>query len=501
VVKSGETGASWLMNNPVPEQPYEFAGFVLDPVRRRLSRADGTVLELSAKPFDALLYLVSNAGKTVSRNELSKALWPRAVVEDNNLSQTILAVRRALGTSSEDLILTIPRGGYRLVAEVRRREPPRAMPTPPASKRMRWWSVVVLLMIATGVLVAWNWQEAKMPAAPGAREAGTASPKAYSAYLKAITMYRAEGGIGVSMSQQSRDAMNGHLDAALREDPGFPAALGWKAHAELDTLLFSSLPEVDWAARSAAMQQSVETHAKRALAGDPAQGIAHTTLARLALYRGQLDEAQKHLRQALALNPSDSVVLHYSAMLYCLLEKPAEAQQFARRAIDADPRNPAPWSPLVLALIASGEQAQAAAAARRMIEVAPTAALGYVVLARTQTGGDAAALAEARETLRIAEQFMNAQRNLTLDAALTYLRVGEPASAVRLVGLFRDRTRGMHVDPALEAMAHLALGEGDAARERLEYAWRHRAQGMDPVSLYLLQHNAWNLPALQVLRK
>jgi hypothetical protein len=131
-----------------------------------------------------------------------------------------------------------------------------------------------------------------------------------------------------------------------------------------------------------------------------------------------------------------------------------------------------------------------------MIEVAPTGALGYVVLARTQTGGDAAALAEARETLRIAEQFMNAQRNLTLDAALTYLRAGEPTSAVRLVGLFRERTRGMHVDPALEAMAHLALGEGEAARERLEYAWRHRGRGMDPLALYLLKHNAWNLPGL-----
>jgi DNA-binding winged helix-turn-helix (wHTH) protein/Tfp pilus assembly protein PilF len=496
VVKSGETGGAWLMNHPEPQQRYEFAGFILDPVRRRLSRVDGTVLELSAKPFDALLYLVSNAGKTVSRNELSKELWPRAVVEDNNLSQTILAVRRALGTSSEDLILTIPRGGYRLVADVRRSEPPIAMPAQPGSRRNLWWRVAILLVIAAGVSVAWMRQEADMPS-PGARAAGTASPQAYSAYLKAITLYRAEGGIGVSMSQQSRDAMNGHLDAALREDPGFPAALGWKAHAELDELLFSSLPEVDWAARSATMQKSVETHARQALAGDPAQGIAHTTLARLAMYRGHLDEAQAHLRQALNVNPSDSVVLHYSAMLSCLLEKPLEAQQFARRAIEADPRNPAPWSPLVLALIASGDQAQAAVAARRMIEVAPTAALGYVVLARTQTGGDAAGLAEARETLRIAEQFINAQRNLTLDAALSYRRAGEPASAVRLVALFRDRTRGTHVDPALEAMAHLGLGEGEAARERLAYARLHRGQGMDPLSLYLLQHNAWNLPALE----
>jgi DNA-binding winged helix-turn-helix (wHTH) protein/Flp pilus assembly protein TadD len=485
------------MNNPAPHLPYEFAGFILDPVRRRLTRVDGTVLELSAKPFDALLYLVSNAGKTVSRNELSRVLWPQAVMEDNNLGQTILAVRGALGTASDELILTIPRGGYRLVADVRQREPVSTPPAQPAPARSSWWILMMLLVIAASVPLAWKWSEADSSADSAARAVGTASPEAYSAYLKAITLYRTEGGIGVSMSAQSRAAMNSHLDAALREDPAFPAALGWKAHAELDTLLFSSLPETDWAARSAALQQAVETHAMQALAGDAALGIAHTTLARLAMYRGQLDQAQDHLRKALTVNPSDSLVLHYSAMLNVLLGKPGEAQLLARRAIEADPRNAAPWSPLVLALLASGERAQAADAARRMIEVAPTVALGHVVLARTQTGGDAAAQAEVRETLHIAEQFLDAQPNLALDAALSYLRVGEPAAAVRLVGLFREQTHGTHVDPALEAMAHLALGEAEQARERLDHALANRAQGMDPLSLYLLLHNAWNLPALE----
>jgi hypothetical protein len=46
-------------------------------------------------------------------------------------------------------------------------------------------------------------------------------------------------------------------------------------------------------------------------------------------------------------------------------------------------------------------------------------------------------------------------------------------------------------------MAHLALGEAEQARERLDHALANRAQGMDPLSLYLLLHNAWNLPALE----
>jgi DNA-binding winged helix-turn-helix (wHTH) protein len=485
------------MNHPPSQQPYEFAGFVLDPLRRRLTRVDGTVLQLSAKPFDALLYLVSNAGKTVSRHELSRELWPDAVVEDNNLSQTILAVRRALGTASEELILTIPRGGYRLVADVRRGELGAARATQVTPGRSPWWSLVILLVIVAALPLAWKWRDTALPGAPGARAVGTASPEAYRAYLAAVTLYRTEGGIDISMSAQSREAMNSHLDTALREDPAFPAALGWKAHAELDTLLSGPQPEADWATRSAAMQQLVETHARQALAGDATLGIAHTTLGRLAMYRGQLDQAQEHLRKALAANPADSLVLHYGALLNVLLGKPGEAQPLARRAIEVEPNNPAPWSPLVLALVAGGQQAQAAAAARRMIEVAPTTALGHVVLARTQAGGDATSPGEVRQTLGTAEKLLDAQRDLTLDAALSYLRAGDPAAAARLAGLFREHTRGMHVDPALQAMAHLALGEDEQARERLEYALAHREQGMDPLPPYLLQHNAWNLPALE----
>jgi hypothetical protein len=60
----------------------------------------------------------------VPRTALAEALWPRTVVEDNNLSQTILALRRALGDDSGEAryVVTVPRRGYQFVATVRRRE-------------------------------------------------------------------------------------------------------------------------------------------------------------------------------------------------------------------------------------------------------------------------------------------------------------------------------------------------------------------------------------------
>src|SRR5262249_37436739 len=99
---------------------YEFGEFMLDPARRRLTRKGGQEVAITAKAFDALVYLVQHAGQTVQRAALAQALWPTVVVEDNNGSQTILTLRRTLGEveGGPRYIVTIPRQGYRFVADV-----------------------------------------------------------------------------------------------------------------------------------------------------------------------------------------------------------------------------------------------------------------------------------------------------------------------------------------------------------------------------------------------
>jgi Tol biopolymer transport system component/DNA-binding winged helix-turn-helix (wHTH) protein len=97
---------------------YEFTGFRLDPKRRLLMRtADGTSVTVTAKAFDALVYLVERAGELVSRQVLAKALWPSTIVEENNLTQAISVLRRVLG---DGYIATVTGRGYQFVAEVRR---------------------------------------------------------------------------------------------------------------------------------------------------------------------------------------------------------------------------------------------------------------------------------------------------------------------------------------------------------------------------------------------
>ena len=107
---------------------YEFAGYRLDSARREVTRADGQVIALRAKAFDALAYLVEHPGRVISRADLTAVLWPETIVEENNLNQTIWALRRALSERAQDehYIATVPGRGYQFVEDVHRTVAPPA---------------------------------------------------------------------------------------------------------------------------------------------------------------------------------------------------------------------------------------------------------------------------------------------------------------------------------------------------------------------------------------
>jgi DNA-binding winged helix-turn-helix (wHTH) protein/TolB-like protein/Flp pilus assembly protein TadD len=98
---------------------YEFGPFRVDKTKRRLLR-DGEIVPLTPKAFDTLLVLIEHAGELVEKDELMERVWPGVVVEENNLTQNISALRKALGEKREEpqYILTAPGAGYRFIAQV-----------------------------------------------------------------------------------------------------------------------------------------------------------------------------------------------------------------------------------------------------------------------------------------------------------------------------------------------------------------------------------------------
>jgi DNA-binding winged helix-turn-helix (wHTH) protein/Tol biopolymer transport system component len=114
---------------------YEFEGFRLDTTLQVLVSPAGEPIPLPSRAFETLRCLVERAGELVERPALMKAVWPRAVVEDNNLTQCILTLRRAFGEEAGErrFILTVPGRGFKFVAPVRvvARMRQRSVATPP----------------------------------------------------------------------------------------------------------------------------------------------------------------------------------------------------------------------------------------------------------------------------------------------------------------------------------------------------------------------------------
>jgi DNA-binding winged helix-turn-helix (wHTH) protein len=98
---------------------YVFGVFRVDATERVLFGEKG-VVPLTPKAFDTLLALVENSGHVLGKQELMEKVWPDSFVEENNLAQYISVLRRALGEESngEKYIETLPKRGYRFVADV-----------------------------------------------------------------------------------------------------------------------------------------------------------------------------------------------------------------------------------------------------------------------------------------------------------------------------------------------------------------------------------------------
>ena len=96
---------------------YEFGPFRLDVSEHVLLR-QGHPVPLTPKVFEVLRVLVQNSGRLVEKEELLKEIWPDSFVEEANLNRSVSVLRKALGEDPSRYIQTVPKRGYRFVAQV-----------------------------------------------------------------------------------------------------------------------------------------------------------------------------------------------------------------------------------------------------------------------------------------------------------------------------------------------------------------------------------------------
>jgi DNA-binding winged helix-turn-helix (wHTH) protein/WD40 repeat protein len=162
------------------DQTVRFGRFELD-LRTRELRSNTRKLTLQERPFQILSALLKRPGELVTRDELTRSLWPADTFVDfeHSLNKAVNRLREALEDSAEHprFIETLPRLGYRFIAPVETAElskpensaeggaSPNESGTRSARPRFVWPAVGIALSLAC-LSVGWFWVHHRKPNPP-----------------------------------------------------------------------------------------------------------------------------------------------------------------------------------------------------------------------------------------------------------------------------------------------------------------------------------------------
>ena len=107
--------------------------------------------KLKPKTMDLLVFLAENHGRVVSKDQIFEAVWTDTFVGDTVLWKCISELRQVLGEDPKNpqIILTIPKRGYRLDLPQSSHEPE------PSLRRKRWRPFVIVASVLVLLLLGW----------------------------------------------------------------------------------------------------------------------------------------------------------------------------------------------------------------------------------------------------------------------------------------------------------------------------------------------------------
>ncbi len=141
------------MDRPI-DTPIRVGAWRVDSISGQLSNGE-KIVRIEARTMRLLLFLVERAGQVVSQDELLDQVWPGVIVTPDSVYQAITSLRRHLGDDPKQptYIATVPRLGYRMVAEVAPwiEVPAAASSRPPTTNRRKW---DIALGVGTAITLA-----------------------------------------------------------------------------------------------------------------------------------------------------------------------------------------------------------------------------------------------------------------------------------------------------------------------------------------------------------
>lgn len=211
-----------------------FGDFTLNLERRGLYRGTSRV-HLTVKPLETLIFLVENRTRTIEKQEFFEAIWKDTFVTEDNLVHAIREIRRALDDNKEDprYVQTVPRHGYRFIAEVTLDGPaagspllvPEIITSPSATVPARanaWWfwfaaPILLLLLVIGWFLWTRNGHDAASPVADEAPSRGITNQVTTGEFSSGKPAFSFDGKFILYVS--SEEDTRGYGDLFIRQFP------------------------------------------------------------------------------------------------------------------------------------------------------------------------------------------------------------------------------------------------------------------------------------------
>jgi DNA-binding winged helix-turn-helix (wHTH) protein len=372
---------------------FEFGDFRID-LRRRLllSRRDGQPLRMTARVFDTLAYFVEHPGQLLDRDALMDGIWPHADVENNNLSQSVSALRRILGEvpGQHQFIATVPGRGYRFLATVTPQIP--APPAAPAPKRP-----------------------------PVQADAET-----QQLYAQALRL----------MERPAPDTLQlgiERLQAALARSPDFAPGWCWLADARMFKINVG-LGSIDDLVIA-------EGEARRALELDAEAAIALAVLGNINAHRGSWIDADACYTKAITIDSSDPMprAMHASMVLHSVGHA-ARARRQLHEAFSLAPADPRMMLHLAMTHAIGGDDAAALHYADLAVKFGFPAGTAPLPLATSLAAQRAGRYTEAAEEV---DRMLPPPLRATGVAALVYEALSEPDRKPHALAAIRAASEAM----------------------------------------------------------
>jgi TolB-like protein/Flp pilus assembly protein TadD len=465
------------------EQRFVFGPFTLDADRGALLR-NGQPVGIGQRAVLLLAALARANGNVVTKAELIDAAWPRAVVEESNLTVQIGALRKLLGTPAEggEYIATVARVGYRLCVPVSLREEEVAPATTPsiavlplvnlsgdpqqeyfadgvtediimALSRFRWFQVI-------GRSGSFAFKGVQSGARDVARKLNVRyvlegsvrrSPPLVRISVQLVDaasegqLWGEQYEIGLTEVGMVQDAIAQQVAGAVEPELlRLESAAGAVRRPQGDPTVRDLVHRGTWLFHQVTKPTHLQARElfRQACAASPAFGQAHFWLARVSA---------GIVAYGWSATPEDDL---------------QEGIASAIRAIHADEKDPYAHYGLAIVGVYAERLDQAIRAAQRAVELAPGFALGHLVLgmARLHSGDAPGAIVPLARGLQLNP--FDPQNFVCYNTlAYSHLFAGDPGAALQ----FAQRAQEVRPDwsPAIatEICCHMALGHVDAAHE------------------------------------